>query len=191
MALRDLQKPRRIVKLYHGSPRLDIHKFDIRYSRKSFLDFGVGIYFTTNESQAMLWSIKQSDFGAVYEIELDTFPLNIKQYLSYSNDFINTFCLCRAGLEESVVDMKGYDAVYGFVIDNDKAEIIKKTNDYALGLISPASVRNTIKVFDNKDQLCIKSQNILDNIAIKRVMYTEYIKGYPRNRVEAIKWRKK
>lgn len=64
MALKDLQKSRRILKLYHGSPCLNIDKFDIRYSRKSFLDFGQGVYFTTSEEQAMQWSIKHSNIGA-------------------------------------------------------------------------------------------------------------------------------
>lgn len=59
MELRDLQKPRRIIKFYHGSPCLNICKFDISHSRSSFLDFGVGVYFTTSEEQAMLWSIKK------------------------------------------------------------------------------------------------------------------------------------
>lgn len=52
MPLRDIQKPRRILRLYHGSPITNISKFDIAYSRESFLDFGKGIYFTTSEEQA-------------------------------------------------------------------------------------------------------------------------------------------
>lgn len=55
--------------------------------------------------------LKKSNFGAVYEIDLDVSILNIKQFLSYSNEFIDTFCLCRAGLEEKVEVIKGYDTV--------------------------------------------------------------------------------
>lgn len=188
MALRDLQKPRRIIKLYHGTPVDNIEKFDISASRKSFLDFGVGIYFTTNEDQAMLWSIKHSDNGVVYEVEIDASKLNILQYLTYSNDFIHTFCFCRAGFEDILTELGKCDAVYGYVIDNDKEAITTKTNDYVLGLATPASVRNSIKVYDDKDQLCIKSQEVLDGIKIKRKRYTKYIQGYPRNRREAVKW---
>ena len=106
MGLKDLTKPRRMLRLYHGSPVKNIEKFDISYSRKSFLDFGRGIYFTTSEEQAMQWSIKQSDSGAVYMVEVDSGLLVIKQYLDYSDEFINTFCLCRAGFEEDVDQIK-------------------------------------------------------------------------------------
>lgn len=190
MALRDLQKPRRIIKLYHGTPCDNIEKFDIRASRKSFLDFGVGIYFTTNEEQAMLWSIKHSNHGVVYEVEIDASQLSILQFLTYSNDFIHTFCFCRAGLEEMVSNINNYDAVYGYVIDNDKDIITTKTNDYVIGLATPAAIRNSIKVYEDKDQLCIKSQDILNGLEIKRKRYTEYIPGHPRNRREAVKWKK-
>lgn len=190
MPLRDIQKPRRIIRFYHGSRKIDIPKFDISFSRESFLDFGVGMYFTTSEKQAMLWSIKHSNVGAVYMIDLDTSLLNIKQYLSYSNDFINTFCLCRAGFEDSLKELNTYDAIYGYVIDNDYEGIVKRTNDYALGKATAAQVRGGIKVYDDKDQLCIKKQEILDKIEIKSVRLTEYVRGYDRNDWRAVKWKK-
>lgn len=188
MGLKDLTKPRRMLRLYHGSPVKNIEKFDISYSRKSFLDFGRGIYFTTSEEQAMQWSIKQSDSGAVYMVEVDSGLLVIKQYLDYSDEFINTFCLCRAGFEEDVDQIKKVNSVYGYVIDNDKAKIIKATNDYAIGNATPAMVRGQIRVFDNKDQICFKNQKILNALKIKNVRYTEYIKGYPKNDRRAVKW---
>lgn len=191
MALRDIQKPRRIVKLYHGTYARGITKFDISKSRKSFLDFGRGIYFTTNEQQAMIWSVRHSREGVVYEIELDTSLINIKQYFTYSDKFIETFCFCRAGLESNVLDIKGYDAVYGYVIDNDKETIVKRVNDYTLGNASASEIRGSIKVFDNKDQLCIKNQNILNKIVIKRCMETEVVSGYPRGSERAVRWKKR
>ena len=48
MVLKDIQKPRRIIKFYHGNKNTNLTSFDIQYSRKSLLDFGVGIYFTTS-----------------------------------------------------------------------------------------------------------------------------------------------
>lgn len=190
MPLKDIQKPRRILRLYHGTPKLDIDRFDIIYSRSSFLDFGRGIYFTTNEEQAMLWSIKQSNVGAVYTVEIDTSKLKLKQYLNYSDEFINTFCLCRAGLEDIVSEIEGYNSIYGYVIDNDKDGIIKYTNDYALRKVTAAQVRAKIRIYENKDQLCIKSQDILDKMVIKSVRYTQYVNGYPRNDRRAVKWKK-
>ena len=76
-----------MLRLYHGSPVKNIEKFDISYSRKSFLDFGRGIYFTTSEEQAMQWSIKQSDSGAVYMVEIDSGLLIIKLELEKVNKF--------------------------------------------------------------------------------------------------------
>ena len=58
MALQDLTR-RGIIRLYHGSNRADITHFDLRYSRRSFSDFGVGVYFTTSEEQAMQWAVKK------------------------------------------------------------------------------------------------------------------------------------
>lgn len=190
MALRDLKKPRRLLRLYHGSPKLNLEKFDISYSRDSFLDFGRGIYFTTSEEQAMQWSIKQSNTGAVYMVTIDSDLLDLKQYLSYSDEFINTFCLCRAGFEQDVSQIKGYNAIYGYVIDNDKDGIVKATNDYVLGKATSAMVRSNIHVFDDKDQICFKNQDILDKLSIKDVRYTVYVKGYDRNDRRAVKWKK-
>lgn len=190
MSLRDIQKPRRIVRLYHGSDKLNINKFDISYSRHSFLDFGRGIYFTTNEEQAMLWSIRSNNIGAVYTIELDTSELNIKQYLTYSNDFIHTFCLCRAGFEDVVTDIQNIDAVYGYVIDNDKAAITKHTNDYYLGKANATQVRANIKVFEAKDQFCIKNQKVLDSLSIKSIRLTERVFGYSKTDWRAVKWKR-
>lgn len=190
MALRDLKKPRRMLRLYHGSPYLNIKKFDISYSRDSFLDFGRGIYFTTSEEQAMQWSIKQSNTGAVYMVEIDSDLLNLKQYLTYSDEFIDTFCLCRAGFEQGVRQIKGYNSIYGYVIDNDKNGIVKTTNDYVIGKATAAMVRARIHVFDNKDQICFKNQDIIDKLTIKNVRYTACVPGYDRNDRRAVKWKK-
>lgn len=188
MPLRDIQKPRRILRLYHGSPITNISKFDIAYSRESFLDFGKGIYFTTSEEQAMLWSIHNSNIGAVYMVEIDSAKLNLKQYLTYSNEFIHTFCFCRAGFEEVVTDIKGFDAVYGYVIDNNKEGIAKSTNDYVLKKATAAQVRSNIRVYDDKDQICIKNQEILDTMKVSKPRLTEYVSGYPKNDRRAVKW---
>ena len=41
--------------------------------------------------QAIEWSVRHSNTGAVYEIELDASQLHLKQYVTYSNKFIDTF----------------------------------------------------------------------------------------------------
>lgn len=200
MALQNIKKPRRIIRLYHGSYDINIEKFDLNRSRKSFLDFGIGIYFTTNPGQAKLWSIRKQDYGAVYEVELDTDFLDDKQYLTYSNEFIDTFCKCRAGIESEADDIKDCKSVYGYVIDNNGPKIVKATNDYITRKANTpeekraraAAVRNSISVFDNKDQLCIKTQELLDRLKITAIGYTKYNGKYPKNdeRAVDIRWTK-
>ena len=190
MGLKDIQKPKRMLTLYHGSPNMNIKKFDISYSRKSFLDFGIGIYFTTNIEQAMLWSIKKSTIGAVYEVPFIFSELNVKQYLTYSNEFIKTFCLCRAGFEKEVFEIADCDAVYGYVIDNDKEVIVKKTYDYAIGKITEANVRSSIRLMEGKDQVCIKKQSILNKMMVKNIRLNERVKGFPPGERRSVKWKK-
>ena len=194
MALINIKKPRRILRLYHGSSDTDIEKFDLNKSRKSFLDFGIGIYFTTNPEQAKLWSIKKGNSGAVYQVEIDTAFLDDKQYLTYSDEFIDTFCKCRAGMESEAYDIKSCKSVYGYVVDNDGPGIVKATNDYITKKANTpeekraraAAVRNSIRVFDNKDQICIKTQELLDKLKITAIAYTKYNGRYEKNDERAV-----
>lgn len=187
--LRTRKNPRGKVTLYHGSACMDIERFDVHYSR-NYLDFGTGMYFTTSREQAMLWSITKSGFGAVYEVEIDLNTVQLKQFLKYDNEFINTFCLCRAGFESEADAIKGYNAIYGYMVDNDRAAIVKSTNDYVIGKASETDVRNSIRVFESKDQLCIKRQDILDQIQIKWKGITEKVSGFPRGDRRSVKWKK-
>lgn len=154
--------------LYHGTTVRDIAKFDLSKSRDTFLDYGKGIYFTTNEEQAKQWATRHSSVGVVYTVRIDLSGLKIKQYLNYSNEFINTFCLCRAGLESDVKEIQGYDAIYGCMIDNDRETIVKIVNDYVLGA-TEQQVRSSIKLLNAKDQFCIKTQEVLDKISILNI----------------------
>lgn len=168
--LPDISKRGSII-LYHGtsSNNNNISKFDIRHSRKSYLDLGIGIYFTTNFEQASKWALKHSAQGLVYQTQLNLNGINLKQYLTYSNEFIKTFCFCRAGFEVQLSGYSLYDAVYSKVIDNDRANIIKYTTKYALGTATEADVRNNIHVIENMNQICIKKQAILDTMTIRNI----------------------
>ena len=61
------------MKVYHGSSSRSITKFDLRHSLRTNLDFGKGIYFTTNIEQAIAWSCRNKPVGAVYECEIALF----------------------------------------------------------------------------------------------------------------------
>ncbi|WP_026523461.1 MULTISPECIES: DUF3990 domain-containing protein [unclassified Butyrivibrio] len=164
-----------MIKLYHGSPCQNITKFNIDYSRNE-LDFGKGIYFTTDEEQAKQWSLKGNvGSGAVYEISINPSLMNIKRYTTYSDEFIETFCLCRVGLEDTIPDLCKYDAIYGYMLDHDSSRIIKYTNDYVMGIADAATVRANLRLFDHRNQFCIKKQELLDSLKIHRIMFTKRI----------------
>jgi len=76
------------------------------------------------------------------------------------------------------------------MIDNDRAAIVKSTNDYVIGKATEAEVRNSIRVFESKDQLCIKEQWILDQMQIKWKGITEKVDGFPRGDRRSVKWKK-
>lgn len=167
--LPDISKRGSII-LYHGtSSNNNISKFDISYSRKRYLDLGIGIYFTTNFEQASRWALRHSAQGIVYQTQLNLNGVNLKQYLTYSNEFIETFCFCRAGFEAQLSGYSSYDAVYSKVIDNDRANIVKYTTKYALGTATEAEVRNNIHIIEDMNQICIKKQDILDTMKIRNI----------------------
>lgn len=77
------------------------------------------------------------------------------------------------------------------MIDNDKKAITKATNDYVTARIQANQVRGAIKVFDNKDQFCIKRQDILDKIIVKTPRLVERVPGYPSYDRRSYKWKKR
>ena len=51
-------------------------------------------------------------------------------------------------------------------------------------------VKSKLMTFENKDQICIKSQDILDNLKIERVYETYLLGSYTKSRKENIRWKK-
>ena len=61
--------------LYHGSDNPNIKEFTLKKSRKK-IDFGVGIYLTSNKRQAEAWA-KRKKKGIVYVFDIDMKDISV------------------------------------------------------------------------------------------------------------------
>lgn len=183
------------VTLYHGSPDI-IPKFQITDKSRSRTDFGLGVYFTTNREQAKEWSIRGAGVkhGYVYEVKFDlrtikSGTVRLKSFLDYNEEFIETFTYCRA-FGTNPDNIKGYDMIYGLMLDSGGYTIQEICDGYTLGKYTMQQVKSKLMTFENKDQICIKSQDILDNLKIERVYETYLLGSYTKSRKENIRWKK-
>ena len=171
------------MKVYHGSSSRSITKFDLRHCLRTNLDFGKGVYFTTNIEQAIAWSCRNKSKGAVYECEIDIAGFNILNLDKKDEDLLYVLYLCRIGLEDYADTVDGFenaDIVMGLMLDGK----VKKFEDIAerfnSGDISYDDFFEQVKLYGNGyDQICIKSKAALKHInaSIKRVYYTQKSMG--------------
>lgn len=167
------------MKVYHGSSSRHIKKFNFRHSRKT-LDYGRGIYFTTNFDQAKEWSCKYRSVGAVYECEIELDHFKLLTLHSKKEDLIYLLYLCRIGLEdiakESIDSFEEADIVYGLMLDGKMDEFSEFAEQFNDGSISYEEFSEKVKLFRYPyNQLCIKSKKALEqiNAVIKQVYYTK------------------
>ncbi len=167
-----------MIIVYHGTSYGDIEKFEIRESDRG-LDFGKGVYFTTNRKQAEEWSLNRSDKGYVYKCELDCSDLKVLRYAEKSEDFIYSIYLCRIKLEdvakENIENFEDADIVFGLMVDGKIKEIVNKLEQFNEGDIDYSELFNAIDVFeDEKNQICVKSQYALKKVKIvERITITK------------------
>ena len=170
------------MKVYHGSSSRDITKFSFRHSRRN-LDFGKGVYFTTNFDQAKEWSCKYSKEGAVYQCEVDFSNFKVLSFREKTEDLIYVLYLCRIDLEEIADVVDGFataDVITGLMLDGNMKEFEKIAAQFNEGDISPEDFTEQIKLYENGyDQICIKSKAALKHIntSIERVYYTQKSMG--------------
>lgn len=186
-----------LIKLYHGSPYPNIEKFEITARTRRHTDYGLGVYFTTNREQAKKWSVRGNavTHGYVYETYLDYALIQnglvkLKQFLGYDDEFIDTFTQCRTyGTDPT--NIKGYDIIYGIMIDNNGTEIYSACDDFAKGKISREKLKIRLKALTDADQVCIKNNNLLKSLNIVKVEETCVIKGRSKDQGGNIIWKKK
>lgn len=166
------------MKLFHGSSSRNITQFSFRHSRRN-LDFGKGIYFTTNFEQAKMWSCKYSKEGAIYECEVDLSNFNILSLYEKTEDLIYVLYLCRIDLEEIADVVGGFataDVIMGLMLDGNIKGFEELAEQFNEGNISNDAFAEQIKLYENGyDQVCIKTPAALKqvNASIEKIYYTQ------------------
>ena len=145
--------------LYHGSKDTSIEVFDLEHSRDS-LDFGSGVYLTTILKQAKQRAGKG---GAVYKFDVDFSDLNVVEYKDEDLNYV--LYLCRIELEdvarETIDDFDDADIVMGQVLGRVK-RFKRRSERFNCGDIQYDEFSKRIKLFDDKDQICFKTQKAVD-----------------------------
>lgn len=143
--------------LYHGANDPNITKFDLEHSRSN-LDFGPGVYLTRNKAQAEEWA------KTVYVFDVDTDQLSSFEYKDEDLDYV--LYLCRIGLEdvakETIYSFEEADIIVGQMLKGNVARFRRKVEKFNSGDIQYDEFKKWVKVFDDKDQFCFKTQRAVD-----------------------------
>ena len=166
--------------IYHGSDCANIESFEFGHSRID-LDFGKGVYFTTNLEQAKIWSCKNSAHGAVYECDIDITALNVLYLEGKANeDLAYTLYLCRIELEDvakdTIANFEEADLIWGELLGGSIKKFKKAAEKFNEGNISYENFTSRMKLYNNSNnQICIKSEYALQlvNNGIRNIYFTE------------------
>lgn len=144
--------------LYHGS-YLEIMHPDLSHSREK-VDFGRGFYTTPLLGQAEKWCGKFKRRGKEGIISRYTFDekalktLNIKEFESYSEEWLDFILACRNG-----EDIWKYDIVIGGVA-NDK--VFNTIELYLDQLIDKTEAIKRLRYEKPNLQVCFRTQEAID-----------------------------
>ena len=146
--------------LYHGSKDPNITEFKL-INKRNNLDFGIGVYLTTNQKQAEQWARKD---GTVYVYDIDISGLYVKDYKDEDLNYV--FYLCRIALEdvarETIDGFDNADIIVGKMLDGSVHEFEAVAEKFNEGDITYEELIRWIRLFDKKDQFCFKTQRALD-----------------------------
>lgn len=170
------------MKLYHGTSCRTIEKFVLNKCR-SKLDFGTGVYFTSNFKQAKKWSCDKDANGAVYEVDVNLDDFKIFTCDNHKEDFMYILYLSRIGLEEIVPEcidnFEKIDIVSGMMLKNPR-HFKKKAEKFNSGDISFEKLCAHTRLWKKPyDQICVKNDLTLEifNRSIKKIYYTKMENG--------------
>ena len=150
--------------LYHGS-FIAIPVPDLVHSREN-VDFGKGFYTTPLYEQAVKWCGKfkrQGEAGIVskYHFDENTMEfLKIKEFSSYSEDWLDFILMCRRGKDET-----DYDIVVGGVA-NDK--VFNTVELFFDGLIDKQEAIKRLKYEKPNLQICFRTGAALQKLRFER-----------------------
>lgn len=169
-----------VIKIFHGSKHRDIAKLNFKYSRRN-LDFGKGVYFTTNFKQAKERSCQHSNCGAVYESLIDLDKYKVLYLDKNSNDKIYIYYLCRLEMENIAVEaIKGFedaDIIIGDMLDGKIKNFKCLAEKFNEGDISISEFEKHIKEFsESYNQICIKTQQTLDDVNLNFKLVVKTVK---------------
>jgi hypothetical protein len=148
------------MKVYHGS-YLAVEKPDVAHSRNC-LDFGRGFYLTSYQKQAERGAKRKASrkngtpIVSIYEMA-EIPPAH--RILRFQNDreWIEFVCNARRGAAE----YKNYDIIIGGVANDDVYEAVGM---YFRGLWDIERTIGELKYYEINDQICIISQNLIDEL---------------------------
>lgn len=145
------------MEVYHSST-VKVEHPDILHSHK-YLDFGQGFYVTTIREQAIKYAIRFLRRGKeawlnVYELDDSYTSFKLKHYKAYDEEWLDFVADCRLG--HTVED---FDVVRGGIA-NDK--VFRTIDLFFAGDITKQEALRRLLFEHPNDQLCIRSQNVLD-----------------------------
>lgn len=145
------------MKVYHGS-WVEVSKPDLKHSRPD-VDFGRGFYSTSIEEQAVKWCGRfkrrgKSGIISCYEFdEAASYKLNIRNFETYSEDWLDFILACRREMDTS-----DYDIVMGGVA-NDK--VFNTVELYFEHLIDKKEAINRLRYEKPNIQICLRTEEAL------------------------------
>lgn len=147
--------------VYHGSTEV-IERPDVVHSKK-YLDFGQGFYLTTYEKQARKWAVRKgmrkekTAIVNVYELSEEWDRFRVLSFEQENEKWIDFVCACRKGNPLN----KDYDIIIGNVADDD---VFKTVDMYFRGIWDKKKVLEELQYCKMNDQICIVTQNTLDQV---------------------------
>ena len=145
------------MEVYHAS-MMRVEHPDVEHSRK-FLDFGQGFYVTTLREQAVKYAQRFIRRGReawlnIYDLNDSFMDYPVKVFEKYDETWLDFVTECRAG--HSVGD---YDLIRGGIA-NDR--VFRTVDLFFAGDITKEEALRRLLFEHPNDQLCIRSQKLLD-----------------------------
>ena len=154
--------------LYHGSDIIVAHP-DTLHS-KEHLDFGVGFYTTSIQSQAGRWAKrkaalngKTTGFVSMYEAN-DMSGFAVQNFGDNLDAWLDFVCSCRDGSDI----YRKYDVILGKVADD---KVFRVVDMYKRGVWDKERAIKEIHVYETYDQIAYISQKAIDAILVFRGSY--------------------
>lgn len=146
--------------LYHAS-NVIVEKPDVSHSRKR-VDFGAGFYTTPLMEQARNWCMRyirtsRSAYISKYIFDEEQMKnWNIRQFDSYSEEWLDFIVSCRAGNDNT-----DYDIVIGGVA-NDK--VFDTVELFLQELIEKREALRRLKYNKPNVQICFRNQQVIESV---------------------------